>query len=82
MPIKPPQGRDEFQGERISVESAPVKTRPKYIFYMTKALQSVSNVSTISPRPIQFRSISATKVLILALFFAISALSIVFLLLQ
>jgi hypothetical protein len=49
---------------------------------MTKALQPGSNVSPITPRLTQFRSISATKILILALLFAVSALSIVFLLLQ
>jgi hypothetical protein len=49
---------------------------------MPKALESVSNVSTISPRPIQFRSISGTKVLVLALLFVISALTAAFLLLQ
>jgi hypothetical protein len=49
---------------------------------MPKVLESVSNISMNSPRPIQFRSINGSKVLALVLFFVISALSAVFLLLQ
>jgi hypothetical protein len=49
---------------------------------MTKVLPSVSNISTNSPRPIQFRSINGTKVLALVLLFVICGLSAVFLLLQ
>jgi len=76
-------GRDESEAQSLhSNTSAKKKTDLKSINAMPKALESVSNVSTISPRTIQFRSISATKVLALALFFAIAALSAVFLLLQ
>jgi hypothetical protein len=49
---------------------------------MPKALESLSNVSTISPRPIQFRSISGTKALALALLLVICALTAAFLLFQ
>jgi hypothetical protein len=49
---------------------------------MPKAVESVSKTSPISPRSVQFRSVSATKVLALALLLAFAALSVVFLLLQ
>jgi hypothetical protein len=49
---------------------------------MPKTLEPVSNVSTISTRPNQSRSVSGTTAMALALIFAISALSAVFLLLQ
>ncbi|MBV9645259.1 MAG: hypothetical protein JO334_16995 [Verrucomicrobia bacterium] len=49
---------------------------------MPKAVDSVSKTPPISRRSVQVRSISATKVLALALLFAIAALSVVFLLLQ
>ncbi len=65
-----------------ALPSALAELNPGQITIMPKALESVSNVAKTSPRPIEFRSISATKILALALFFAISALSVVFLLLQ
>jgi hypothetical protein len=49
---------------------------------MPKTLESVPTTSRVSPNPVQFRSLSGTKVMVLALLFAIAALSAVFLLLQ
>jgi hypothetical protein len=49
---------------------------------MTKVLPSGSDISSNSPRSIQFRSINGTKVLALVLLFVICGLSAVFLLLQ
>jgi hypothetical protein len=57
-------------------------TGPQDHIAMPKVLESVSNISTNSARPIQFRSINGTKVLALVLLFVFSAMSAVFLLLQ
>jgi|HubBroStandDraft_6_1064221.scaffolds.fasta_scaffold951464_2 hypothetical protein len=61
---------------------APVQDLKMTINAMPKALESISNISKNSPRPIQFRSINGTKVLAFVLLFVFSAMSVVFLLLQ
>jgi hypothetical protein len=49
---------------------------------MPKALESISNISMNSRRPVQFRAINGMTVLALVLLFVLSALGVVFLLLQ
>jgi hypothetical protein len=81
MPIKVSIGCRESEPQRFPLKRIR-KTGPQSNNAMPNVLESVSNISTNSPRPIQFRSINGTKVLALVLFFVISALSAVFLLLQ
>jgi hypothetical protein len=78
------QGVDRVRGIRsakLSIEAS-LQGRPQSNNAMPKILESVSNTSTNSARPIQFRSINGTKVLALVLLLVISGLSAVFLLLQ
>jgi hypothetical protein len=81
MPIIFLQGRwrieaASFRTKRVCKTGLPSENA------MPKTLEPVSNVSPISTRPNQSRSISGTTAMALALIFAISALSAVFLLLQ
>jgi hypothetical protein len=81
MPIVFFTGRGELKVESFRTKRV-CKTGLRSENVMPKALEPASNVSTISTRPNQSRSISGTTAMALALIFAISALSAVFLLLQ
>ena len=65
----------------ISIASRP-GTEAQFCCTMPKALESLMNLSPFSSRRIQFRSMSWTRALILALLFVFAALSTAFILFQ